>query len=295
MRNFSNLWLFGIPALALSGAILFIHTFADASKIFTIQGTLGFLIYSLLSVITGLRYRFLISEIKSTPPDVKEVITVPAAMNLMSFILPFKGGGLWLLFFLKIGHGIDFVRASWLAVINLILIFSVLISILLADIYLHTASFLLLLILAMLIFLVCNMLTVLIHNRFWKSSKAIRMGWAANDTLLVSIYLLLLFTLALLISPVKEPEFLLFIIFSTLISLSIKITPGNIGILEGIALTVGQYQAEYADAFILYVATYRIFSLAHAVGIGLPSLLNLMSGQQIRKFYDYVKDLTLRR
>jgi len=285
----SNSLLFGIPAISIAVAVAFICFFGDFSAIFSWQGLLAFMLYSALSLTTGLRYRLLITEITRVKPDLAETVAIPAAMNLMSFILPVKGGGLWLLFYLKTAHSIDLLRGSWLAAINVSLMIAVAVALYISWALFDDAKALPVLSTTLLIFFAISLSSVVFHNRISAPEKSIGIAWASRDAALVTVYLLILFALVYVISPSRESDIVFALVVMTLLSLVFKVTPGNIGVLEGFGLILYTLAEEHGSAFTSYVAAYRVFSIFHAAAIGAPALVHLTNKRELRSFFASIR------
>ena len=226
----------------------------------------GFVLYSLLSFITGLRFYCwlkLTEHIHLTPT---EIISIPARMNLFSYILPFKGGGLWLMWFLKNRYQLTFGKTLGLALQNTLLAASLLLVLVLTTYWPTTTVFQQFLWISTL--LILTHLLILPFRRWMQQ----RISWSLllGDTALSLLYLLVICLLPLQLLDIPAAQAL---VFASLILTSalVKLTPGNIGVLEGMAVIAGYWFEDVG--FLQFVAYFRVLSLLHAATFGIGAVL----------------------
>lgn len=255
-----------LPWLFLLIAIVIIIEYTDVSK-YSVQSLIfGFAVYSALSVITGLRlYIYINSQL-----PFNSIFTVPAAMNFAGYIFPFKGGGIWLLAHLKKAHGVKLLEGMSLALQTMTISIS-LIILLIANTYKEIGNT------GKIMFLAITITTVsLIIGLFRK----VGFKTIFSDVFLSIFYVILLSLIPYAISDISIAET---IMFSAIIMTSslIKITPGNIGILEGVAALASTYTSN--SSFIELAVFFRLLSLIHAALIGFPSFYFLAKKQYIKQ------------
>jgi len=225
----------------------------------------GFVLYCGLSVITGLRFFSLLKLTENITLSPAEIVSIPARMNLFSYVLPFKGGGIWLIWYLKTQYDLGFVKSVGMAFQNASLAISLLL-LLIIDHY-ATLGFSAMLLTALLLIILSNS-AIFAARRSLKHNICLRS--VMFDMLLSVLYLTVTCILPLTLFEVQTEQSLVFaavIISSSLI----KITPGNIGVLEGMAAIVSIW---YQDpGFLQFVAYFRLLSLLHAITFGLGSVL----------------------
>lgn len=256
---------YGVNVLFAAIGIVFVIKFHD-SNVFSWQDLLpGFGLYCLLSVITGLRFYALLKLTENISLTAAEIISIPARMNLFSYILPFKGGGVWLIWYLKTRYSLGIVKSVGMAFQNA----SLAISLLLLLIMRHyvALSFVSTFLTLLLLIMVINTAIFVVRNSLGYNTC---LRSVLCDVMLSVLYLTLTCLLPLSMFQLQTEQSLVFaalIISSSLI----KITPGNIGVLEGVAAMVSVW---YQDmVFLQFVAFFRLLSLLHAITFGLGSVL----------------------
>ena len=226
---------------------------------------MGFLMYSLLSFITGLRFYGWLRTSEKVYLHPTEVISIPARMNLFSYILPFKGGGLWLMWYLKTNYQLNFSKTLGLAFQNALLALSLVLELVIAT-YWHSGSVLEQFTRIVLMIFFLNALLWPLKQRMKQQSSWQHLFF---DTLLSVLYLGILCILPMLLLSISVSQAL---IFASLILTSslIKLTPANIGVLEGMAVIAGYWFND--PSFLQFVAYFRLLSLLHAATFGLGAL-----------------------
>jgi len=252
----------GCAALVFS----LIYYFFDARSFSWQMLMLGFLLYSLLSFITGLRFYCWLRVSAQLHLRPTELISIPARMNLFSYILPFKGGGLWLMWYLKTRYQLTFGKTLGLAFQNALLAVSLLIVLVISELWFTGTVWEQFVWITVMLILLNLMLWPIKHRLQHHMSLPLLLG----DTVLSLFYLLITCLLPMLLLDISAAEALIFaslILTSTLV----KLTPANIGVLEGMAMLIGYWFQD--PGFIQFVAFFRILSLLHAATFGLGSLL----------------------
>ena len=245
--------------------IVFVAKFHDSNAFSWADLLPGFGLYCLLSLITGLRFYSLLKLTENINLSLGEIISIPARMNLFSYVLPFKGGGIWLIWYLKTRYGLGFIKSLGMAFQNA----SLAISLLLLLVINHDASmnFQSMLWTALLLILLINAVIFITRRSI---GHHVRLGVVIYDLILSLLYLSVTCILPMSLFEVSTQQSLVFaalIISSSLI----KITPGNIGVLEGMAAIASIW---YQDSgFLQFVAFFRLLSLLHATTFGIGSVL----------------------
>ncbi|MBU2177874.1 MAG: hypothetical protein KJ930_00430 [Gammaproteobacteria bacterium] len=245
--------------------IIFIAQFQTVSLFSWQVFVPGFILYSLLSMITGVRFFSLLYLTQNITLKPIEIISIPARMNLFSYILPFKGGGMWLLWYLKKQYDLSFGKSIGLAFQNALLALCLILMFVVNYQWPQKSLNILVLTVALLIFL--N--TALILIRRWMK-QFISLRAIAYDIALSIFYLCVICTLPLLLSDIEMEQALK---FSALILTSslIKLTPGNVGVLEGLAMIASTWLQD--PGFLEFVAFFRLLSLTHAATLGVGAVL----------------------
>jgi len=272
-----------LPIASILIVVFFVSQFADLSFILSIQGLCAFLIYSLLSLITGLRYINFVGAITKKSPPASLSITLPASMNLMSFVLPFKGGGIWLIFYLRQFHGIGVFKSSWLALVNSIMAACLIIAMIGFPPTVDRGGYSLPLMVFMTTYFAIVLCALYVYNKTSALDRTIGVRRALLDTALSIVYILVLYSLVVIVVPDGTFHLQVGLVVLTISSMAVKVTPGNVGIFEGLALLLMSIFPETGDRFVEYVATYRVLSLSHAIFFGLPSVLYLTDLRNMRR------------
>lgn len=225
----------------------------------------GFLLYSLLSFITGVRFYGWLRASEQVCLHPSELISIPARMNLFSYILPFKGGGLWLMWYLKKHYQLNFSKTLGLAFQNALLALSLILE-LVISVYWSSGSAVEQFFRIVLTIVVLNILLWPLKRRMQQQSSLLLLF---SDTLLSVLYLGIICTLPMLLLNISVSQALLFASLILTSSL-VKLTPANIGVLEGMALIAGYWFDD--PGFLQFVAYFRLLSLLHAATFGLGSL-----------------------
>lgn len=263
-------WAFRFLILAVAGVFIFFYL--DTEIIFSAHGLYAVLLYFILSLVSGIRYKNLVYYSSGQSVSYLDVFRIPAAMNLASYLFPVKGGGVWLFFYLKNYYGFSSKKSLLLAAFNLLFLGYLLVAFLLVlffDIELGVPGTLVLLAGYFLILSLVKALLRVVSGYF--------LSWRFNiiDAILVVFHFFILSWLCyVLVGPVSL-EFSFFLALFLLISAFIKITPGNIGVLEGGAIIAAQAIPDYGDTFPALVASYRSLSILHAIVAGVPSMVSL--------------------
>ena len=272
--------VFAVLSFSLMAA--FICYFIDVKAVLSLKGLFAFLIYSSLSIITGLRYFNLLVALTGRRPEWLSVVRIPATMNLAGLIFPIKGGGLWLIFYLKRFHRISLTQNLFLALLNALLAICIIIS--LAVIWLADTNFSLFLLAG--IFLPTYIISALtlyiiaVRTKIYivpRSPKVLLI-----DILLSLLHMAVFFSLPSVIFPDQPPQVYMGLFALIITSSLIKLTPGNVGIFEGLSLVLAGIFPVNGYLFPEFVALFRLFSLIHASLVGVPSIFSLFSFAQIR-------------
>ena len=254
-----------LPWLFIALAVGIIIEYTNISSYSLSSLILGFAAYSTLSLITGLRLYIYIN------PNLpfSSIFTIPAAMNFAGYILPFKGGGIWLLAHLKKAHGISMLKGISLAFQTMTISLS-LIILLAANTYSKISTANNIIFTITLITIISSTIGLIRNVRF----KTIFF-----DIILSTIYVFVISLLPHAIADISVAET---IMFSAIIMTSslIKITPGNIGILEGVAALASVYTSN--SSFIELAVFFRLLSLIHAALMGFPSFYFLAKKHYLR-------------
>lgn len=261
-----------LRALIIAASFIFIFFYLDTEIIFSINGLCAVLVYSLLSVVTGLRYKSVIYEVSGRIIKNIDIFRLPAAMNLASYLFPVKGGGVWLFFYLKRRYRLSSKKSILLALFNILFLVYLLAFVLLAFIFdLDLKIF-------QIIVGICGYFLVLASVRVFLilgSDYAITWRFTFVDSGLVILHFFVISWLCyLLVGPISVALTFMLSLF-LLTSSFIKITPGNIGILEGAAIIAAQVVPDYGNIFPALAASYRSLSILHAVVAGVPSMVLL--------------------
>lgn len=263
MLNF--LKKYGVNILFAVIGIIFVAKFHDSNAFSWKDLIPGFVLYCLLSVITGLRFYSLLKLTENITLSLAEIISIPARMNLFSYVLPFKGGGVWLIWYLKTRYHLSFVKSVGMAFQNASLAISLLLLLVINH---YSALSLVSMLSTVLLLIVAINSAIFIARRSLGHNVCLRS--VIFDVILSVLYLNVTCLLPLSLFEVHAEQSLVFaalIISSSLI----KITPGNIGVLEGMAAIVSIW---YQDiSFMQFVAFFRMLSLLHAATFGLGSVL----------------------
>lgn len=263
-------WLLRIVLIVC--AILYVVIYADADSLFGLVGFYSFLLYSVLSLITGLRYRNLVLEISHRKFSASDIFLVPAAMNFASYILPFKGGSLWLFFYLKTRYKLSSLKSAVLALFNLVFLFSVTFLVIVFSALGLGFSYFYIFLFFFFYFIILSL-----SKRFLYKLRRYSVSWhfVFLDSVLVSLHFLVLAFLCFMIVSPQDFLFSFYFGLFLLVASLVKITPGNIGILEGLAIVGAKVIPEYGSLLPELVAVYRTLSIAHAIVAGAPSMLFL--------------------
>lgn len=243
-----------IPAIFIILIIIVFANYTDFS-LYSVPALIsGLSFYCLMSVITGIRIN--INAQNCLP--ITTIFTIPAAMGFAGYIFPFKGGGIWLVAHLKSAHGLSYLSSFSLALQNTTISISLLILLILNTYYTLTISY-------QLIFLFSAIVLV---NSGIAMMRKIKPKIIAIDTLLSLLYVIFLSLIPYMFIEVSVSDA---IVFSAIIMSSslIKVTPGNIGILEGFAAMVSSFTSN--SLFLELAIFFRLLSLIHATVFGLPS------------------------
>lgn len=272
-----------LVAVAIMAA--FIVLFINPEVIFSVTGIVAFILYCGLSLITGLRYFNFISAMTGRKPEWLSVVRIPAAMNLAGLIFPVKGGGLWLIFYLKRYHDIPVLRGAFLALLNALLaacMIAALVFFWFAGMEFSSALFIGMFLPA---YLIGALVFYLISGRTKRFAAPRALSVIVLDVLLSLLFMSVLFLLAAVITPDQPPQVVIGLVVLTITSSVVKVTPGNVGVFEGLALLLTGVFPESGDVFPEFVAVFRLLSLIHAGAIGVPSMLSLFSFSEIRRLW----------
>lgn len=266
-------------------ALIFIVFYVDYQVVFDVKILLCFALYSLLSVVTGCRYYNLISTLTDENLEPGFVFKVPAAMNLAGLLFPVKGGGLWLVVYIKNRYGLGVLRTVVLSFVNVILLVSLGVPFglhFLGGLSISGVS-------GLAFFILSYSLIVMIFMGVWFRAKSfpisriIRFGFV--DIVLTLSYLLILLLMARVVVPSQELLVYLSIVVLVLMSSLLKVTPGNIGVFEGLALGAYALMPDSGEVFPQFVAVYRLLSLMHAGLFGLPSMMSIWGPKQLKDLW----------
>lgn len=274
---------FVVPLLSIAAVLVFIVYFIDFSFLASLAGFFAFITYCGLSVITGLRYLIFIRAITEARPPTSLCVTLPASMNLMSFVLPFKGGGIWLVFYLRTFFGIGVIKGSWLALVNAMMAGCLIGSIIWFPPSIESGGYFYSLVFFTISYILLLFSALVVYNRLSAVDRNIHIGVAFMDAILTVLYLLVLFLLVQIIVPDGDIHLQFGLVVLTISSMVIKITPGNVGVFEGLALLLMSIFPDTGNQFGEYVATYRILSLMHAGIIGIPSVLHSTDLESLKR------------
>lgn len=268
-------WILRISILG--AACTFIYFYLETDVIFSIQGLYAVLFYFLLSVITGIRYKNIVYDTSGRFISNIDVFRIPAAMNLASYLIPVKGGGVWLFFYLKKCYGFSSTKSIFLASFNLLFLLYLVVLVVLAfyfDVKLGISEISIGLLGYFFVLALLRAALILV------SGYKITWRFTFIDAALVILHFLVLSSLCyLLVGPVSIVLSFSLALF-LLVSAFLKITPGNIGILEGAAILAAQAVPDYGDMFPALAASYRSLSILHAVVAGVPSMISLSLNRQ---------------
>jgi len=254
--NFNGIFQF----LVLSVSGLFIYLYLDTEKIFSLYGIYVFSIYCVLSLVSGIRYKNIIFFTSGKTVKWIDVFRVPAAMNLASYLFPVKGGG------------VSSEKSIFLAVFNLIFLLYLFIFILFVTSFkLDVTNF------KVFAFFIGYPILLYCLSVFASkvSDYSVRWEFGIIDMILVVFHFCILSGLCyLLVGPISV-ELSFFLALFLLVSALLKLTPGNIGVLEGGAILAAQVLPDYGEIFPPLVAAYRSLSILHALIAGAPSMISL--------------------
>ncbi|WP_434049445.1 hypothetical protein [Marinobacter salarius] len=263
-------WVFRLLVLIVAG--IFVFRYLDAEIIFSAHGIYAVFLYFILSLISGVRYKNLVYYSSGQSISYFDVFRIPAAMNLASYLFPVKGGGVWLFFYLKNRYGFSSKKSFLLAAFNLLFLGYLLVVFLLIFF-----SGFELRILGTLFLLGGYFLILVLVKILLRITLGYFLSWRFNiiDSFLVVFHFFILSWLCyILVGPISL-ELSFFLALFLLVSAFIKITPGNIGVLEGGAVIAAQAIPHYGDTFLALAASYRSLSILHAIVAGAPSMLSL--------------------
>lgn len=260
-------------------SLVFVYFYFEPAILLSVNGFYAIFLYSSLSIITGLRYKNVVHEVSGVEIGSLDILRIPAAMNLASYLLPVKGGGVWLFLYLKSFYGFSSSSSLFLVFFNLFFLLHLFFLILISIFIGFYLSFLVVSIWVLLYFFI--LLLIRFALRFFLN-KLVSIKFAVIDTLLVGFHFTLLSSLCyVLVGPLSLTWSFLLALF-LLISGFIKVTPGNIGILEGAAILASQILPENGELFPILVASYRSLSILHALVAGIPSMVSLSFTQQVK-------------
>uniref|UniRef100_UPI00356603D8 hypothetical protein n=1 Tax=Marinobacter sp. TaxID=50741 RepID=UPI00356603D8 len=216
--------------------LVFLYIYFDKDLFSTPNGALAIALYFLLSIITGLRYSNLVYQFSGKLFSKKDVICVPAAMNLAGYIIPIKGGGVWLFFYLKKNYGFSARLSLFLVFFNLIFVgfASVLVGVaIFFGVQLDERS---------IVVVIVSYFIILVFLKYLFGFFKNELSWqfVVTDSILVlSHFLMMSWLCFVLVGPISIVLSMALALF-LLLSSFIKVTPGNIGVLEGAALIAMQ-------------------------------------------------------
>jgi hypothetical protein len=222
--------------------------------------------------VSGIRYKNIIFFTSGKTVKWIDVFRVPAAMNLASYLFPVKGGGVWLFFYLRSKYGFSSEKSIFLAVFNLIFLLYLFIFILFVTSFkLDVTNF------KVFAFFIGYPILLYCLSVFASkvSDYSVRWEFGIIDMILVVFHFCILSGLCyLLVGPISV-ELSFFLALFLLVSALLKLTPGNIGVLEGGAILAAQVLPDYGEIFPPLVAAYRSLSILHALIAGAPSMISL--------------------
>jgi hypothetical protein len=270
---------------SLTVMMAFIVYFLNLKDILSLKGAAAFLLYCGLSLITGLRYFNFINAMSGTRPGWSSVFRLPAAMNLAGLIFPVKGGGLWLILYLKKYHDIPVLQGAFLALLNALLAACMVAALL--FMWLTGTEFSSSLFVAIFLptYLICAFACFFLSRKTNRIAAPRAFSVVARDVLLSISFMSVLFLLAAVISSDQPPPVLFGLVVLTITSSVVKVTPGNVGVFEGLALLLKVGFPETGDAFPEFAAVFRLLSLIHACVFGIPSMLSFFSFSRICRLW----------
>lgn len=266
-----------VNLLIMAGCGVFIFFYLDAGVLFSALGIYSVLLYFLLSVITGIRYKNIIYDSSQLSIPNIDIFRIPAAMNLAGYLIPVKGGGVWLFFYLKRRYDFSSTKSLILASFNMLfLFFSVVFFVFLLYLEVELGV-------VQIAFCFLGYALVLVCIRFFLRKNAVyKITWRftfVDFFLVIGHFSILSLLCYFLVGPFSAQQSFSMALF-LLVSSVIKITPGNIGVLEGAAILAAHAVPEYGDLFPALAASYRSLSIFHAVVAGVPSMIALSLKRQ---------------
>lgn len=275
------IWVFRAIIIALVG--VFLYLYVDYELVFSVYGFFSVVLYFFLSFVSGARYKNMVYYFSGRHVGVLDMFRIPAAMNLASYLFPIKGGGVWLFFYFKTRYGFSSKRSFLLSLFNLLFLFYLMILFLFVVFLNFELNVNLIFFWLFGYFLLLGFVKI-VSSSFL--SQTIPWGFILIDFFLVVIHFFVLSLLCYFIVGPISFKLSLFLALFLLVSASIKITPGNIGVLEVGAIIVAQSVPDYGDTCLVLVAFYRSLSILHALVAGAPSMISLSMKQKSTNVVD---------